>query len=181
MKPEHVALLMVAAVALAQTVRLTWSRASGRRLAARARRLGAEGERRAEELLRAAGYRVVERQVHAVYAIHVDGSPAEAHVRADFLVERRGRRFVADAKRGPEASRATSPATRRQLLEYRHAYAVDGVLLVDAERGRVHAIELTSSRGTPLGTSSLAASSRAALWLLLGAALGVAGYVTLTG
>jgi len=40
-KPEHVALLVVAAVALAQTVRLTWSRASGRRLAARARRLGA--------------------------------------------------------------------------------------------------------------------------------------------
>jgi hypothetical protein len=179
-KPEHVALLVVGAIALAQTARLTWSRAGGRRLAARARRLGAEGERRAEDLLRAAGYRVIERQVHAVYAIHVDGTASEAHVRADFLVERRGRRFVADAKRGPEASRATSPATRRQLLEYRHAYAVDGVLLVDAERGRVHTIEVASSIGTPLGRSSFAASSRAVLWLLLGAALGVAGYVAIT-
>ena len=87
---------------------------------------------------------------------------------------------MADAKRGPEASRATSPATRRQLLEYRHAYAVDGVLLVDAERGRVLSIELTSSRGTPLGTSSVAAA-RAVLWLLIGAALGVAGYVSFAG
>ncbi|MCU0674560.1 MAG: hypothetical protein MUE69_17435 [Myxococcota bacterium] len=180
MKPEHVALLVVAAVALAQTTRLTWARASGRRLAARARRLGAEGERRAEELLRAAGYRVIERQVHAIYAIHVDGAPSEAHVRADFLVERRGRRFVADAKRGPEASRATFPATRRQLLEYRHAYAVDGVLLVDAERGRVHAIEVMAAHASSI-PPPIAASSRAALWLLLGVGIGVAGYALLTG
>lgn len=169
MKPEHVALLVVASIALAQTWRVATARSAGRRQAARARRLGAEGERRAEDLLRDAGYRVIERQVHAVYALWIDGETSEAHVRADFLVERRGRRFVADAKSGPEASRATSRATRRQLLEYRHAYAVDGVLLVDAERGRVHAIEIAVARDR----------SRAWWFFGLGAVLGVAVCVAL--
>ncbi len=55
---------------------------------------------------------------------------------ADFIVRRRGRLFAADSKTG-RAARATDAATRRQLLEYMLAFAVDGVLLVDPEAGRV--------------------------------------------
>ena len=47
-----------------------------------------------------------------------------------------------------------------------------------------HTVAAGSGQGPAIWmahVSSLAASSRAALWLLLGAALGVAGYVTLTG
>ncbi|MCB9619532.1 MAG: hypothetical protein H6721_22610 [Sandaracinus sp.] len=144
MKPEHVAIGLLGLLVVVQSVRGVLARSRGRRLAARARRLGAEGEARAESLLREGGYRVLDRQVAASYALHVDGERVEARVRADFLVSRGGKRFVADAKRGPEASRADRPATRRQLLEYRHAYAVDGVLLIDAERGAVREIELPS-------------------------------------
>lgn len=166
MKPAQLGLvplvLLLVVGLLVQTWRVGAQRSAGRRNAARARRLGVEGEARAEALLAAAGFRVIERQVSAAYALRVDGRPALARVRADFLVERRGRRFVADAKRGPEASSATKPATRRQLLEYRHAYAVDGVLLVDAERGAVHEIEVEGARAT----------GGRLTWLLLGTLLG---------
>ncbi len=66
----------------------------------------------------------------------VDGRPVEAGLRADLLVERRGRVFVAEVKTGP-AARPTAPDTRRQLLEYRIAFDCDGVLLVDMDAERV--------------------------------------------
>jgi hypothetical protein len=167
MKLEHVALVLLALWALAQTVRLWASRRRGAKNAARARTLGAEGERQAESLLSEAGYRIVARQAAASYELRVDGQTELARVRADFLVERDGRRFVADAKRGPEASRVTKPATRRQLLEYRYAYEVDGVLLIDAERGRVREVEL---RGPPRRSSE---GWRLLLACLVGVLIGV--------
>ena len=62
-------------------------------------------------------------------------------LRADLLVERGGRRYVAEVKTGEAAPSLATAATRRQLLEYLIAYRVDGVLLVDAERGSVHEVE----------------------------------------
>ena len=63
---------------------------------------------------------------------------AEAHeveftLIADYLVERDGRRWVAEVKTGERALDLRHGPTRRQMLEYRHAFDVDGVLLVDAE------------------------------------------------
>ena len=42
---------------------------------------------------------------------------------------------------GPQVARITHRATRRQLLEYAAVFDVDGVLLVDAEGGRIHRVE----------------------------------------
>lgn len=99
-----------------------------------------EGEARAAEQLARRGYAIVGAQVVARYDLSVDGAPVTASVRADYLVERDGARFVAEVKTGAVAPRIETPATRRQLLEYRVAFDVDGVLLVDADRGRVQAI-----------------------------------------
>jgi len=101
----------------------------------RARRAGA-GERRARRLLVARGYRVLEEQAFRRWTIRVDGEPLDVELRADFVVMRGDRRFVADAKTGAVAT-VRDRATRRQLLEYRVAFDVDGVLLVDADRGVV--------------------------------------------
>jgi hypothetical protein len=107
----------------------------------RAARAGA-GEDRAAALLEEAGYRVLARQVRLAWAPLVDGEPHPLELRADYLVERGGEQLVAEVKTGEEAPSIAAAATRRQLLEYHVAFAVDGVLLVCPERGAIHRVEL---------------------------------------
>ena len=94
-------------------------------------------------------------------------------LRADLVVHGRGRRWVADVKTGAEAPRLTTQATRRQLLEYRVAYEVDGVLLVDMEEGVVHTVDFDLPSGATGGRSNrvwafvagVAAGAGLASWL----------------
>ncbi len=128
-------------LALFQTMRLWWHAASVRwRLRDQSERAAA-GEARAEKLLRRAGYRIDARQATQRWSVHVDGEPHEVTLRADFIVARRRRRYVAEVKTGDDAPDVAAPATRRQLLEYRCAFTVDGVLLVDAESSRIHTVD----------------------------------------
>jgi hypothetical protein len=106
----------------------------------RAARAGA-GEQNAAALLRRAGFRIVARQARTRWAPIVDGEPVETELRADYLVEADGERLVAEVKTGDEAPSLATAATRRQLLEYHVAFAVDGVLLVCPERGAIHRVE----------------------------------------
>jgi hypothetical protein len=135
--------LALALVALmggaAATALLRWSRSA----AARARMAhAARGEVRAESLVRRAGYHVVARQVRGAWTIRADGEPLAIGLRADLLVAKGGRRYVAEVKTGALAPRLDHAPTRRQLLEYKVAFDVDGVLLVDAESDRVLEIEM---------------------------------------
>jgi len=130
------AILLAACVVLVAIVR-AW--AAHARVRARALR-AVRGEREAVALLRARGYAIVEAQATAVLPVRVDGETFLAGLRADYVVSKNGARFVAEVKTGELAPSVATAATRRQLLEYEIAFDVDGVLLVDAERGRVHAI-----------------------------------------
>ena len=87
------------------------------------------------------GYGVVGRQPTRRWRMTIAGRPREVSSRADLLVERKGRRFVADVKTGGRAPDPRIPATRRQLMEYLLVFEVDGALLVDMERGRVREVE----------------------------------------
>jgi hypothetical protein len=138
------ALLLLAAlataVALAQAGTTAWRRWSrGRRIRARVARAG-EGEARALAWLEAMGFDVVGAQVAATYPVVVDDETVAIGVRADYLVEKGAARYVVEVKTGSVAPRIQTPATRRQLLEYRVAFDVDGVLLLDAENARMHAV-----------------------------------------
>ena len=104
-----------------------------RRRSARAQR----GEHDAEALVSSLGYEISARQARLDWIIDVDGEPMTVELRADLLVERDGKRFVAEVKTGDKAPKLSHAATRRQLLEYRCAYPVDGVVLVDVEAGWV--------------------------------------------
>jgi hypothetical protein len=153
--------------ALVQTFRLYRHRGERRRALMSARERGALGEIRAEALLRKLGFKILGRQVGASYGLGLDGEHVAVELRADYVVGARGRRYVAEVKTGRLAPRIDTAATRRQLLEYRLAFDVDGVLLVDAESDRVHRVEfpLISAAaerrpGSPLG------------WLLLGVVVG---------
>lgn len=93
----------------------------------------AQAEEDARHLLQRHGYEVLDDQAQLTWTILLNGQPHEVNMRADYLVRRHGRRYVAEVKSGRVAPRISTAATRRQLLEYLIAYPVEGVLLVDME------------------------------------------------
>lgn len=139
-------LVAIAAVAIV-VLFWSWLRAAlGRARLRRRFERAAAGEREAAALLEADGFTLEGAQVVGGYTLHVDGAPVSVEVRADYVVRRGAERYVAEVKTGAVATKITTPATRRQLLEYRHAFEVDGVLLVDAEARRIHHVTLPERR-----------------------------------
>ena len=168
-RPELLAAAIAAAllVALVQTIRLAIARWLPVRRLRLARERGAEGEVRAEALLRRLGYAIVARQAALSYGVSIDGEVRSIDLRADFIVARGRLRFVAEVKTGRLAPRLETSATRRQLLEYRVAFDAAGVLLVDVDAGRVHAVEF------PLPVVRQVRGARV-VWVLVGVAIGLA-------
>ena len=105
-----------------------------------------EGESYAEQLLQDEGYCIEDRQVMGSWCMWNNGEAEEVSVRADLLVSKRGRSFIAEVKTGRLAPDPCFPATRRQLLEYQMVFDVDGVLLVDVEDGLVLTVEFPCQR-----------------------------------
>lgn len=147
---EWLAVFAVAAVAWAFVLT---TRKWQRRLRMRTRFVrGREGEREAAALLEANGFVIEGAQVTTSYDVFVDGAAAAVSIRADYIVAKAGRRFVAEVKTGRTATRIDTPATRRQLLEYEHAFGVDGVLLVDADARSIRRVAfLARPRRAPWG------------------------------
>lgn len=147
MTPQLLDALLVLTAILVTLVLTRWLRELRGSLRAkrRAARAGA-GEDMAALLLEDAGYLVVERQARVDWAPLVDGEPQHMELRADYLVEHGGELLVAEVKTGEEAPSVETAATRRQLLEYHVAFAVDGVLLVCPERGTIHRVAFPALR-----------------------------------
>jgi hypothetical protein len=106
-----------------------------------------QAETRAARLLTGAGYVVLGAQVRCTYTVWIDERPLSIGLRADYVVRRKQRLYVAEVKSGRLAPSLETAATRRQLLEYRTAFDVDGVLLVDAETSCIHEIVFEPSLG----------------------------------
>lgn len=138
-------------------------RGKKRRRARRARR----GELDAEQVLLRAGYRVQAAQLRRPMVVLDDGKPVEMSVVADYLVEKGGRRWVAEVKTGRLAQSLRHAPTRRQLLEYRICYRAAGVLLVDPELERVRRVEFP-------GLDAAHGGRRGWLWLAMALGAGVA-------
>lgn len=130
------------------TLALGWLIAGrkGNRATRRRNRMALDGEVIAEKLLKKKGYQVIDRQVVGEWWMWIDGEEVEIQVRADLLVKRKGRLYIAEVKSGRMVIDPTFPATRRQLLEYRMVFDVDGVLLVDAENQQLHMVDFPADR-----------------------------------
>jgi len=163
--------LVLLALLIAQTLAgLVRKKARRDRIVGRVMR-AVEGEQAAGEFLRELGYELLGSQVAAEYAVLVDGETRTIGIRADFLVERGGRKYVAEVKTGAVATRIETPATRRQLLEYLVAFDVHGILLVDMEARRLHAVTFPTlvvgeeaEAGSSLPWIAGAACAVAAIW-----------------
>jgi hypothetical protein len=130
---------MVAAAVLLGGLLATWFGRIWRRVVFKRRqRSGRAAEGAAARVLRKNGYTVLEEQVEATGALWVDGVQRQYTVRADYLVSRGGRLFVAEVKSGRVAPRLDHAPTRRQLLEYALSFPVDGVVLVDMGAREIH-------------------------------------------
>jgi len=127
------------AVAAALVIRhaMAWRRS---RKARRRARHAVRGEVRAQKLLTRMGYEIIATQSSVVWPIAVDGEPMKTTLRADLLVRREGRVYVAEVKTGLQAPSIRNASTRRQLLEYFLAFAAEGLLLIDADQERVFEI-----------------------------------------
>jgi len=141
--PPEVLLALTAlavAVALVQAVASLFGRWARRRRASVRMSRAVAGEERAPSLLVSRGFTVIGAQVVVEHAVRVDDRVVAVPLRADYLATRDGARYVVEVKTGAHAPRIETSATRRQVLEYRIAFDVDGVVLVDAEAGSVHEI-----------------------------------------
>jgi hypothetical protein len=94
-----------------------------------------------EELLKKRGFKISGKQRRADVITHIDGKPNLGFVQADFLVEKKGKMYVAVIKDGEVISDPNEPSTRRKLLEFKFAYKPHGVLLIDTLDRSVHLID----------------------------------------
>jgi Holliday junction resolvase-like predicted endonuclease len=94
---------------------------------------GNEGEVEAENFLKKSGFTIISDQVVTHPKICVDGEWHDYMIKADFLVEKNGKKAIVEVKTGKSAPSPTYSATRRQLLEYTCSYNVDTVYLFDAD------------------------------------------------
>ena len=134
---EHWFVFFLGALLLIQTLRLVWHRGKAARRMNQNRQLGHQGELKAKKILRQAGYELLEEQVQTTYPLLVDQEPLTARLRADLLVARGGRTYIAEIKAGAQSAKITRRETRRQLFEYQWAFRVDGILLVDAQSQKI--------------------------------------------
>jgi hypothetical protein len=156
-------------VAVVQTARIFWLRGEPSRRARRRVARAIQGERDAERFVQEQGYRILAVQPEYAWQLSVDGQPARVVLRPDLVLERGGRRYIADVKTGHSAPDPLTSSTRRQLLEYLIACKVDGVLVVDVEARRIRSL------GFPSRALPAASAARGGIpwgWLLLGACVG---------
>lgn len=144
--------LVGATIGLTLWLRRSWNRRSRVRRAARAQR----AERDAAGVLETHGFKVLGRQVRQSWGLHADGEEVTFTLIADYLVTRGGQRWVAEVKTGERSLDLRHGPTRRQMLEYREAFEVEGVLLVDAEGRTLRSVRFPQSRTSAPHTGRMA-------------------------
>lgn len=98
----------------------------------------------AEALLKKKGFRIIDKQKRADIVTYVDGKPNLGYVQADFIVEKNGKKYVAEVKAGEMVSDPNETSTRRQMLEYKFAYKPFGLLLVNMLDRTIHSVDFES-------------------------------------
>lgn len=161
-----------AVAALAFAAALRWARWRTSVQSRRRARRGFAGQAAAAKLLAAAGYTVEDANPRVDWATRRGDEDHVVELRADYLVRRGRRHYIAEVKTGDAADFVGNSATRRQILEYQLAFGVDGVLLVCPEDKRVEPIEFPglAEAGRAAGPAGPALS-----WFVVGVALGAGG------
>ena len=88
------------------------------------------GESEAAKLLQNKGYHIVEEQARMPVKMLIGKECYESFIKADFIVEKNQKRYLAEVKTGKQAN-PRLPNVRRQLYEYQNLFETDGILFID--------------------------------------------------
>lgn len=100
-----------------------------------------KSEYKAIEFMEHKGYQVIDLQKECDYKLFIDGKPHKVTVKADMLVRKGNKTYVAEVKSGEKVTSPKYTDTRRQLLEYYMVYRPNGLILVDMERQKLRTVE----------------------------------------
>jgi hypothetical protein len=113
---------------------------------------------RAQRMLEARGFRVLDSQVGKSYQMTINGKVHDVSVKFGFLAERSGQTVAAEVKASPLSTGTLSEETRRQVLECQLASGCKRVLLIDPDNNSLTEVSLplppkAASVPSRLGTS----------------------------
>ncbi|WP_213974017.1 hypothetical protein [Tepidanaerobacter acetatoxydans] len=100
-----------------------------------------KSEYKAIEFMQNKGYQILDLQKEGSYTLFIDDKPHKITVRADMIVKKDNRFYVAEVKTGEKVTSPKYTDTRRQLLEYYMVFKPNGLILVDMERQKIRTVE----------------------------------------
>ncbi len=98
-------------------------------------------ELQAKSFLKSKGYTVVDYQSTYQHKYRVDGVTYTSEIEPDYIVKKKGKKYIVEVKSGTSAISVRNRNTRRQLLEYDYVVENDGVFLLDMENRNLQLIE----------------------------------------
>ena len=104
------------------------------------KRKGKKAEQKAIKLLKKNGYKIESFQTTAKGKLLQDDETVSFFIRADLIVSKDKKKFIAEVKSGKAAS-IEEINTRRQLLEYSKVFNNKNLILIDTEKNKIKKIE----------------------------------------
>lgn len=106
----------------------------------KSRQQGKEGEISCEKYLIRHNYRIIQKQPVFEGRLLIDNKSYFYSIRPDFLVRKRGKRYLVEVKKGKTVSSPLVKEVRRQLLEYRTLFNTAGILFFDGRNRTLHKV-----------------------------------------
>ena len=104
------------------------------------KRKGKKAEQKAIKLLKKNGYKIESFQTTAKGKLLQDDETINFFIRADLIISKNKKKFIAEVKSGKSAS-IEDINTRRQLLEYSKVFNNKNLILIDTEKNKIKKIE----------------------------------------
>ena len=101
---------------------------------------GKKAEQKAIKLLKKHGYKIESLQTIAKGKLLQDDEMINFFIRADLIVSKDKKKFIAEVKSGKAAS-IEEINTRRQLFEYSKVFNNKNLILIDTEKNKIKKIE----------------------------------------
>ncbi|RUA24575.1 MAG: hypothetical protein DSY76_07685 [Bacteroidetes bacterium] len=98
-------------------------------------------ENEARSFLEKKGYKVIAEQPEFYHEYEVDGVSHKSLIKPDYIVSRKGKKYIVEVKSGKSAILISNSATRRQILEYDFVIENDGIFLLDMENKKLQNIQ----------------------------------------
>lgn len=102
-------------------------------------------DEKAAELLREEGYRVLARAAVKFIDFDIEGKVHRQKVKADLVVRRGIKKYVVEVN-AKDSGSVRNADIRRRILEYKIAFAPQGIITVDMDRERMRIIKINSRR-----------------------------------